>query len=71
MIATHEQSWMDVSAHAKSEIEKRRTNLERPELSPSATEFERGAIAALRDILALGDTLSEQIQIAPVDYMRK
>jgi hypothetical protein len=71
MIATHEQSWLDVAAHVKSEIEKRRTNLERPELSPSATEFERGALAALRGILALGNDLPEQIQIEPVDYMRK
>lgn len=71
MIATHEQSWLGVAAHAKSEIEKRRTNLERPGLSPSETEFERGALAALRGILSLGDDSPTQIEIASVDYMRK
>lgn len=69
-INQHEMSWLTVAKHAADEIEKRRGQLERRGLSETDTEFERGAIDALRGVLALAETDTDRIPTTPIDYMR-
>lgn len=71
MINQHEQSWLAVVAHANAEIEKRRSLLEMAGMPADASEFERGAIAALRGVIALAETDTASIPPPTVDYMRR
>jgi len=48
-------SWDRVRSHSEKEIEKARDRLETRGLSEADTEFERGRIKALREVLALAD----------------
>lgn len=53
MIDIHSATWAAVKAHADKEIEKSRNRMERAGLEPVATEFERGRVRAMREILSL------------------
>lgn len=53
MIDTNSSVWRDLRKHAETEIEAARLRLETPSMSAIETEFERGIVKALRDVLAL------------------
>lgn len=69
MIDRNGETWRDVVAHVEAEIEKARAVLEMAGLDPIATEHERGRVAALRSVLALGKEDSSWSPLPKVDYM--
>lgn len=52
-LAEHSATWVAVSEWAADEIKKSALALEARDLSPDNTQFLRGYIAALRQVLAL------------------
>lgn len=55
MIDTNSSTWLFVKKTAEEMIARAQRELEVRGTAPDATEFERGRIKALRDILALAD----------------
>ncbi len=70
IVNPHEMSWLAVEKHARTEIERHRDRLETEGLMDTETQFIRGKIAALRDVLKLADQQSSDTHIPTVDYMR-
>ncbi len=64
MIDQHSTTWQSVVKHAEATIESARKRLEMQSLGPTETEYERGRIKALRDLLAL---TQPQVQIPSTD----
>lgn len=55
MVNPHEQSWIVVARACHEGIDAARRQLETAGLDPVATEYQRGLIKGLRDILALAE----------------
>jgi hypothetical protein len=55
MIEAHSATWEAVSLSAKNRIAIAQVKLEKPGTDIASTEYERGYIAAMRDILRLAD----------------
>jgi hypothetical protein len=53
MIDTHSDTWVAVAAHAELQLAAARRSIEAPDLDPLTTQFQRGRIAALRDLVEL------------------
>lgn len=54
-IDPHNQTWLAVKAHAGKAMEKARDRLEATGTDLAATEYQRGYIRAMRDVLALAE----------------
>jgi hypothetical protein len=70
IVNPHEMSWLAVEAYARKEIERHRDRLETDGLMDTESQFLRGKIAALRDVIRLADQQSSDTHIPTVDYMR-
>lgn len=64
-IDANSRVWQNVADHINKEIEVTRTALETRGLDVAATEFERGRIKALRDILDLAAPSNANPEFGP------
>jgi nitrogen fixation protein len=60
--------WPEVRDHCKKFIETSRRALEQPLLDVQTTEFERGKIMALRNVLRLSEPAPETPSDTPIKY---
>lgn len=58
-------TWRSISKWAEEEIANTQLDLETPQLDPNETEFLRGKIAALRNLI---DLTAENPEITAVEY---
>lgn len=66
-IDPHSETWAAVKKFAETEIEFARNRLERQGADPLTTEYERGRIKTLRDLLALA-TPRPEIRVPSTSY---
>lgn len=59
----YSETWRAVSAHVEETIEHARTKLETRNLSASETEWHRGRIAGLRELLKLRDSKDAEPEV--------
>lgn len=69
MIDPYSETWRRVRKHAADEIEVARSTLEQPGTGQLTTEFQRGRIAALRALIAIGepDDPKRKVEVAAGD----
>lgn len=65
MIDETSPTWRSISKWAEEEISNTQLDLETPKLDPEETEFLRGKIAALRNLI---DLTAESPEITAVEY---